>query len=100
MLTASDAAKCLDSICSLQTVNILNPRQQQFQHRPSMLHLKSALKFGVPVQQSNNSNAMDIYISALDKADAMTAIQRICWDKKLCFHCLQCFDSSHWDSAT
>lgn len=43
---------------------------------------------------------MDVDIAALDPADPMTAIRRICWDRKLCFYCLKAFDISHRNSAT
>lgn len=95
MTVASEAAKVLDSISSLKTTNVFNPRRPPHFSKPHQ-HLstshKPLVQFGIPVK---DHNAMDINIAALDPADPMTAIRRICWDRKLCFYCLKSFDASH-----
>lgn len=83
MTVASEAAKVLESISSLRTTNIFNPRRLHQPIRPQASTHKPSLQFGIPVNHSRDQNAMDIDVAALDPSDPMTAIRRICWDKKL-----------------
>lgn len=70
MTVASEAAKILDSISSLKTSNIFNPRRQ-LPSRP--IHTpRPPLQFGVPV--TRDSNMMDVDVAALDPTNPMTAI--------------------------
>lgn len=96
MLVASEASKVLDSISSLKTTNLFNPRRQ-LPPRPNPTP-RPPLQFGIPVNR--DPNAMDIDVAALDPSNPMSAIKRICWERKLCFYCLRAFDSSHRNDTT
>lgn len=95
---ASEGAKTLDWLSSLPSFNFLNNRRPQ--HAPRPLVNQSSAAFNVPVNHHRSSNAMEVDVAALDPADPMSAVRHICWDRKLCFHCLKPFDLSHRDSAT
>lgn len=100
MILASEADKVLDLISSLRTTNVFNPRRFNQPTRQPPLNFpsqKKPLNFSVPVK---DHNSMDIDIAALDPAEPMTAIRRICWDRKLCCYCLKTFNLSHRNSNT
>lgn len=71
MLVASEAAKVLESISSLKTTNIFNPRRPLPPPRPNPPP-RTALQFGIPV--TRDPNAMDIDVAALDPSNPMAAI--------------------------
>lgn len=95
---AAEGAKTLDRLSALPSFNLLNNRRPQ--HAPRPLISKPSAAFSVPVHHSRGSRPMDVDVAALDPADPMNAIRRICWDRKLCFYCLRAFDASHRDGRT
>lgn len=97
MLVASNAAKVLESFSFLKTTKIFNPRRPSVPAHQTP-NPRPTLQFGVPVPRDPHS--MDVDVAALDPANIMTAIHRILWEKKLCFYCLQAFDSSHRNNTT